>query len=302
MSVSFLHKDDYVAATRCSSQLISFFHRFIFDAENIATPVSLTFGSKLAEGSSDPLLRVLQLWDVKHWAVGYIKHSTSQVQRTESLESDSGTESDRESNCDHCMMKTEHYSVFVYFTAGTNGLENVICSRIYTSEGSVGLRIGRGRYFKRGGKWALFLHTYVHQDLLIDVEQLPVCTDPPDQQRMHPRPVCINYRRKSDCKSAACPVDMSQSRGLFTSTAPKKNRNRGNEVLPHDTTYLIQRPCYQRGSPCQYPAGNRTTQRHPDYGKEPQTTVVWSCLTFIRSGQNHFARHCETGKKTRQTE
>ena len=36
--------------------------------------------------------------------------------------------------------------------------------------------------------------------------------------------------------------------------------------------------------------------------KEPQTAVVWSCLPFIRSGQNHLARHSERGKKTRQTE
>ena len=33
-----------------------------------------------------------------------------------------------------------------------------------------------------------------------------------------------------------------------------------------------------------------------------QTAVVWSCLSFIRSGQNHLARHSERGKKTRQTE
>ena len=32
--------------------------------------------------------------------------------------------------------------------------------------------------------------------------------------------------------------------------APKKNTSHGNEVLPQDTTYLIQRPCYQRGSLC----------------------------------------------------
>ena len=32
-----------------------------------------------------------------------------------------------------------------------------------------------------------------------------------------------------------------------------------------------------------------------------QTAVVWSCLPFIRSGQNHLARHSERGKKTRQT-
>ena len=30
--------------------------------------------------------------------------------------------------------------------------------------------------------------------------------------------------------------------------------------------------------------------------------VLWSCLLFIRSGQNHLARHSESGKKTRQTE
>ena len=33
-----------------------------------------------------------------------------------------------------------------------------------------------------------------------------------------------------------------------------------------------------------------------------QTAVVWSCLLFIRFGQNHLARHSERGKKTRQTE
>ena len=35
------------------------------------------------------------------------------------------------------------------------------------------------------------------------------------------------------------------------SRTPKKNTSHGNEVLPQDTTRLIQRPCYQRGSPCQ---------------------------------------------------
>ena len=40
----------------------------------------------------------------------------------------------------------------------------------------------------------------------------------------------------------------------------------------------------------------------PDDRKETQTEVVWSCLLFIRSGQNHLARHSERGKKTRQTE
>ena len=55
--------------------------------------------------------------------------------------------------------------------------------------------------------------------------------------------------------------------------AAKKNTNYGNEVL-QDTTHLIQRPYYQRRSPCQDPAGNRTTRRPPDHRKETQTEVV----------------------------
>ena len=74
-----------------------------------------------------------------------------------------------------------------------------------------------------------------------------------------------------------------------------------NEVLPQDTTHLIQSPYHQRGSPCQDPAGNRTTRRPPDHRRQTKTSVVWSCLPFIRSGQDHLARHIERGK-TRQTE
>ena len=40
----------------------------------------------------------------------------------------------------------------------------------------------------------------------------------------------------------------------------------------------------------------------PDPCKETRTALVWSCLPFIRSGQNHLARHTERGKKTRRTE
>ena len=29
--------------------------------------------------------------------------------------------------------------------------------------------------------------------------------------------------------------------------------------------------------------------------------MVWSCFPFIRSGQNHLARHSEKGKKTTRT-
>ena len=74
-----------------------------------------------------------------------------------------------------------------------------------------------------------------------------------------------------------------------------------SEVPPQTPTHLIQRPRYQRGNPCQDPARNRTTRRSPDHRKETQTTVIWSCLPFIRSGQNHLARHSERGQKTRRT-
>ena len=40
------------------------------------------------------------------------------------------------------------------------------------------------------------------------------------------------------------------------SRAQKKTASHGNEMLPQDTTHLIQRLIYQRGSPCQDPAGN----------------------------------------------
>ena len=63
-----------------------------------------------------------------------------------------------------------------------------------------------------------------------------------------------------------------------------------------------KRPCYKQESLCQDPAGNWMTRRPPDHRKEMQTAAVWSCLSFIRSGQNHLPRHSERGKKTRQTE
>ena len=42
--------------------------------------------------------------------------------------------------------------------------------------------------------------------------------------------------------------------------------------------------------------------RRSDDRKETQTVVIWSYFPFIRSGQNHLARHSERGKKTRHTE
>ena len=95
-------------------------------------------------------------------------------------------------------------------------------------------------------------------------------------------------------------ISLGENRHPFQT--PKKNTSHGNEVPPQDTTHLIQRPCYQRGSPCQDPVSNRTTRRPPDDRKETQTSVMWSCFPFIRSGQNYLARHSERGKKTRQTE
>ena len=88
----------------------------------------------------------------------------------------------------------------------------------------------------------------------------------------------------------------------LTAELQNKNTSHGNEVLPQDTTHLIQRPCYQQESLCQDTAGNETIQRPPDHHKETQTAVVWTGLLLIRSGQNHFARHSVRRKKTRQTE
>ena len=90
----------------------------------------------------------------------------------------------------------------------------------------------------------------------------------------------------------------------WTLTAELQRRIQAMEMRCYskNTTHLIRRPCYQPGSPCQDPAGNRTTRRPPDHRKETQTAVVWSCLPSIRPGQNQCARHSERGKKTRQTE
>ena len=62
---------------------------------------------------------------------------------------------------------------------------------------------------------------------------------------------------------------------------------------------LVQGLTMSWGTRC--PAGNWTTRRPPDYRKEMQTAVVWSCFPSIRSGQKHLARHSEGGKKRRQT-
>ena len=86
------------------------------------------------------------------------------------------------------------------------------------------------------------------------------------------------------------------------SRTSRKNTSHRIALLPQDATHLVQRPRYQQGSLCHDPAGNRTTRRPPNHRKETQTEMVWTCLPFIRSGQNHLGRHSEKGKKTRQTE
>ena len=53
------------------------------------------------------------------------------------------------------------------------------------------------------------------------------------------------------------------------SRAPKKNTSHGNEVLSQDTTHLMQRPCYQRGSLCQDPASK--------IGPHEDLTIVKRC-------------------------
>ena len=65
--------------------------------------------------------------------------------------------------------------------------------------------------------------------------------------------------------------------------------------------HLIQRPCYQQKEVCA--KIQQAIGPHEDLLtiQLTQTAVVWLCFPFIRSGQNHLARHSERGKKTRQT-
>ena len=130
----------------------------------------------------------------------------------------------------------------------------------------------------------------------------PIQWSPPSTQQWLKQPVksLANIVRRKNLGSL--PKFLICENHFFHSRAPKKNTGHGNEVLPQDTTHLIQRPCYQQGNPCQDPAGNQTTRRPPDHRKKTQTAMVWSCFLFIRSGQNHLASHSERGKKTRQTE
>ena len=81
----------------------------------------------------------------------------------------------------------------------------------------------------------------------------------------------------------------------------RHNSSKEKQVETYYTRSKVRITCHQWGSLCHDPAGNRIKQRPPDHRKEMQTEVVWTCLPFIRSGQNHLARHSERRKKTRQT-
>ena len=69
---------------------------------------------------------------------------------------------------------------------------------------------------------------------------------------------------------------------------PKKNTSHGNEVLPQDTTHLIQRPCYQRGSPFQDPEGSWTTRRSPEIVKRHK--LQWYGHVSRSSGSSGLAK------------
>ena len=81
--------------------------------------------------------------------------------------------------------------------------------------------------------------------------------------------------------------------------APKKNTSHGNEVLhisykDHVTNEDVRAKIQQAIGPYE--------DLLTIVKKKTQTAVMWTCLPFIRSDQNHLARHSERGKKARQTE
>ena len=87
------------------------------------------------------------------------------------------------------------------------------------------------------------------------------------------------------------------------SRAPKKNTSHGNEVLPEDTAHLLRRPCYQRGSLCKDPAGNRIIRRPPAHGKE-RHKLQWYGHVSRSSGlaKTIMQGTVKGGRKTGQTE
>ena len=109
-------------------------------------------------------------------------------------------------------------------------------------------------------------------------------------------------------KTRNIPTTWRWARGDRHSRAAKKNISRGNEVLPQDTTHLIQRACYQRGSLCQDLAGNRTTWRSDHlkrrklkwYGHVSRSSGL--AKTILIGGSRQVRQKKSRGKTTSGTE
>ena len=84
-----------------------------------------------------------------------------------------------------------------------------------------------------------------------------------------------------ECKDGLRVVDYETEIGRFTTEILDTFRFDGASKCYRKILRISYKDCYQRGSPCQDPAGNRTTRRSHDHRKETQTAVVWSCLPFI---------------------
>ena len=68
-------------------------------------------------------------------------------------------------------------------------------------------------------------------------------------------------------------------------------------VVVKQPAACIQRPRYQREVRAKIQQAIGQHEDFPDHRKETQTAVAWTRLPFIRSGQNHLARHGERGKE-----
>ena len=66
--------------------------------------------------------------------------------------------------------------------------------------------------------------------------------------------------------------------------------------------HVIQMPCYQRGSPCQDPAGNWTTCRPSNHRKEMQMQWYGHVSCSLGLAKTTLQGTVKGGKKTRQTE
>ena len=85
----------------------------------------------------------------------------------------------------------------------------------------------------------------------------------------------------------------------WTLTAELQRRIQAMEMRCYRKILHIScKPCYQQGTTCQAIGPHEDL---PTIIKRRKTTVVRSCLPFIRSGKNHLARHSKREKKTKRT-